>query len=866
VFEIGLATGANRSFNVNAPITYNFGVTEAGAAAGLSAVQFAFRVDRGATVTSPVIFNVYNGLGGTGTSIASTTVSATSYPQAGGNRVPSSLTTPVTLAAGVYSVQLTTAGTTLNAASPVLAQPSLEYQTVVFGNYRPGATLSQVVRLTNANLPTANNYSQALAAVSSVSGAASISGVPTTAVPLGQGFVADLTVGLASGSTGPSSGVTHFNFSSVPGTSVTSSTTTVGTGSISLSGTGWNWAQAKASSGTLAFGNVRTGSSASSQTVAIGNQTITNASFQDLLNVSGSTNNAAVSATGFSNLAPTAGGTSTSNVTLAANTATAGSLASTVALTYTSNANSVAGLSNGTATFVGGSAPTIATTGGVYDFATAAYSGTSFAFGFVHRGASAVSGSVAIGNQAISNASYQDSLNVSASTGNPFVSATGFTGLAASAGGATRNNLVVAAATGTAGSLASTLALTLVSNANGVAGLSDGTAMVDGGGSITTSGTVYTGQSTWNTNGGGQWGTLASDFGTNWNWSTFDGSPGVAAGFTDTDTATFGNVVTGGTATVTITNATPSVKSVTFDNSTAAYVLAGASGGSLALLNTGTSAALLTVASGFHAITSAVALGSNATLDAAVGSRLAIDGILSGARNLAKTGAGTVVLSGSNTYGGTTTVAAGRLLIHGNQAAATGAITVESGATLGGRGTAGGALTVLAGGTLSPGASIESLAAGATTLSGTSTFFYELDSSAPLSAAADLLVSGGNLSIGSGAILDLLDLAGTPTAFAEGTKFTVISYGSSAWNAGLFTYQSNELADGETFTAGLNQWEINYDDATGGSNFTGDQLAGASVTITAVPEPGTLAILAAGLMALGLRLRRRISPAGTRGP
>jgi hypothetical protein len=225
-----------------------------------------------------------------------------------------------------------------------------------------------------------------------------------------------------------------------------------------------------------------------------------------------------------------------------------------------------------------------------------------------------------------------------------------------------------------------------------------------------------------------------------------------------------------------------------------------------------------------------------------------------------------VVLSGSNTYGGTTTVAAGRLLIHGNQAAATGAITVESGATLGGRGTAGGALTVLAGGTLSPGASIESLAAGATTLSGTSTFFYELDSSAPLSAAADLLVSGGNLSIGSGAILDLLDLAGTPTAFAEGTKFTVISYGSSAWNAGLFTYQSNELADGETFTAGLNQWEINYDDATGGSNFTGDQLAGASVTITAVPEPGTLAILAAGLMALGLRLRRRISPAGTRGP
>lgn len=899
VFEIGVANGANRSFNVSFPITYNFGVTEAGAAAGLSAVQFAFRVDRGTQVTSPVIFNLYNGLGGTGTSIASTTVSATTYPQAGGNRVPATLAPPVTLAAGVYSVQLTTAaagsgannytwkdgplrltstssvnlsaffyiednnstgtaGTTLNAASPVLAQPSLEYQTVVFGNYRPGATLSQVVRLTNANLPTANNYSQALAAVSSVTGAASVSGAPTTAAPLGQGFVADLTVALASGSTGPSSGVTHFNYSSVPGTSVTTSTTAVGSGSISLSGTGWNWANAKVSSGTLAFGNVRTGSAATSQTVGVGNQAVSLAAYQDLLDVTGSTNNAKVSATGFQNLVSSTNGATTSNVTLAANTATAGSLDSTVSLTYTSNANGVAGLSNGSATIVGGTAPAIATTGGVYDFATAAYSGTAFAFGFVHRGAAAVSGSVAIGNQTVTNATFQDSLNVSASSGNPLVSATGFTGLAASTSGATRNSLVVAAATGTAGSLDSTLTLSLVSNANGVAGLSDGTATVVGSpGSITTSGTVYTGQSTWNTNGGGQWGTLASDFGTNWNWTTFDGSPGVATGFADTDTATFGNAVTSGTATVTITAATPSVRSLTFDNAAASYVLSGASGGSLALLNAGTASALLSVISGSHTIASPVSLGSNTSLDAATAARLAIDGVVSGGRNLVKTGAGTLVLSGSNTYGGTTTVAAGRLLIHGNQSAASGAIMVDSGATLGGRGTAGGAVTVLAGGTLSPGASIESLAAGATTLSGTSTFFYELDSSASLSEAADLFVSNGNVSIGTGAILDLLDLAGSPTAFAEGTKFTLISYGTSTWNAGLFTYQSNELTDGEIFTAGLNQWEIRYADPTGGSNFTGDQLPGDSVTITVVPEPVTLAILATGLLAMGLRLHRR---------
>jgi hypothetical protein len=131
------------------------------------------------------------------------------------------------------------------------------------------------------------------------------------------------------------------------------------------------------------------------------------------------------------------------------------------------------------------------------------------------------------------------------------VSATGFTGLAASAGGATRNNLVVAAATGTAGSLASTLALTLVSNANGVAGLSDGTAMVDGGGSITTSGTVYTGQSTWNTNGGGSWGSLAA--GTNWTSAGgVQAAPGTFTGYASTDSATFAGAVTGGTATMQI--------------------------------------------------------------------------------------------------------------------------------------------------------------------------------------------------------------------------------------------------------------------------------------------------------------------------
>src|SRR5439155_18443438 len=65
----------------------------------------------------------------------------------------------------------------------------------------------------------------------------------------------------------------------------------------------------------------------------------------------------------------------------------------------------------------------------------------------------------------------------------------------------------------------------------------------------------------------------------------------------------------------------------------------------------------------------------------------------------AKTGAGTLDLTGNNTYSGTTTVNAGILLVNGNQSAATGAVTVNSGATLGGSGIIGGTVTVNSGGT-----------------------------------------------------------------------------------------------------------------------------------------------------------------------
>ena len=70
---------------------------------------------------------------------------------------------------------------------------------------------------------------------------------------------------------------------------------------------------------------------------------------------------------------------------------------------------------------------------------------------------------------------------------------------------------------------------------------------------------------------------------------------------------------------------------------------------------------------------------------------------------------------------------------------------------------------------------------------------------------------------------------------------------TGGWNGGLFTYDENELTDGERFSVGSQQWQIDYNSPSGGSNYTSDYLPSSSfVTVMAVPEPGTLALLGIG--------------------
>ncbi|MEI6239407.1 MAG: autotransporter-associated beta strand repeat-containing protein [Planctomycetia bacterium] len=71
-----------------------------------------------------------------------------------------------------------------------------------------------------------------------------------------------------------------------------------------------------------------------------------------------------------------------------------------------------------------------------------------------------------------------------------------------------------------------------------------------------------------------------------------------------------------------------------------------------------------------------------ATLTAVAGGTATFSGIISGAGSFTKTGDGTVIISGSNSYGGGTTVSAGTLQAGNAYAFGTGAIVLSNGATL----------------------------------------------------------------------------------------------------------------------------------------------------------------------------------------
>lgn len=224
-----------------------------------------------------------------------------------------------------------------------------------------------------------------------------------------------------------------------------------------------------------------------------------------------------------------------------------------------------------------------------------------------------------------------------------------------------------------------------------------------------------------------------------------------------------------------------------------------------------------------------------------------ISGEISGSGGLTKIdNPGTWILSGDNTYTGETVVSAGTLLVNGDNSAATGAVSVAAGATLGGDGTIGGETTI--NGSLRVGATTAAAVTGtldfndgapeAVTFGATSTWFIDLVQGTDSTLSDSINV--GALSIASGAQLSFA----TTNAFTQTEKFTLASY-TNTWNGTdiFLGYDDNSV-----HTIGGGQYQIRYAD---GGNF---------ITLTAVPEPGTLSLL--GLAFGGYvyrRLRKRRS-------
>lgn len=155
---------------------------------------------------------------------------------------------------------------------------------------------------------------------------------------------------------------------------------------------------------------------------------------------------------------------------------------------------------------------------------------------------------------------------------------------------------------------------------------------------------------------------------------------------------------------------------------------------------------------------------------------LGIPGNAAAILNLARSGTGTQILTGANTYQGTTTVSGGGKLIINNTSGSgtgTGAVSVTSapGTTLGGSGTVAGAVTIngnIAPGSVAPDPLTGTLTTGAVDLNGN--LVVEING-----ASADKLVSTGAIDL-TGSTLLVSELAGGFTApsyvIAEGTSIT----------------------------------------------------------------------------------------------
>jgi autotransporter-associated beta strand protein len=206
-----------------------------------------------------------------------------------------------------------------------------------------------------------------------------------------------------------------------------------------------------------------------------------------------------------------------------------------------------------------------------------------------------------------------------------------------------------------------------------------------------------------------------------------------------------------------------------------------------------------------------------------------------------KTGAGTLLLSGNNTYTGTTSFTAGTTLINGNQSATTGAVSVSSGATLSGTGTIGGATTIS--GTHAPGAAAngvgnQTFTSGITYASG-SVFSWDLTENSN-SIGFDTVSGSGALGVHSNAIFRVV-------------LGSVVDLDNLFWSADR-SWNIFSGFTGGSFNNALLQ-VVNQSGSPIGSSHGHFSVSGSTLNWSTNPEPSSA--LAGLLIGTGLLRRKR---------
>jgi fibronectin-binding autotransporter adhesin len=204
-----------------------------------------------------------------------------------------------------------------------------------------------------------------------------------------------------------------------------------------------------------------------------------------------------------------------------------------------------------------------------------------------------------------------------------------------------------------------------------------------------------------------------------------------------------------------------------------------------------------------------------ATVDMLIGASIANGGLI-------KTGAGTLVLSGPNTYSAGTTVSNGTLRVNNTSGSGTGSgpLGVEAGGTLGGTGIVAGAVTIRNGGTLAPGNSVGTLTLGSLTLDPGSDLQIEIQDAFTF----DKLVLSGGVSLGGK--LDLIFLNGFVPSSSN--TFTII-----------------------TAPGGISG---NFAAVTPGYQVG---IVGNDVIVTSIPEPSAFVLAGSGILLFLFVSRRR---------